>query len=91
MGRALKSDMLGALAEDHFNDVLSNSAAIITASIAFNTTAWWLDPVGAIGISLLIIYRWGGVMAEQVRKIIGYTAPPEYIQKVGCDCDWLSQ
>lgn len=34
----LKSDMLDALAEDHINDVLSNSAAIITAAIAFNTT-----------------------------------------------------
>ena len=30
--------MLDALAEDHINDVLSNSAAIITAAIAFNTT-----------------------------------------------------
>ena len=34
----LKSDMLDALAEDHFNDVISNSAAIVTAAIAYNTT-----------------------------------------------------
>ena len=34
----LKSDMLDALAEDHFNDVLSNSAAMITAAIAYNTS-----------------------------------------------------
>ena len=34
----LKSDMLDALAEDHFNDVISNSAAIVTAAIAFNTS-----------------------------------------------------
>lgn len=33
----LKSDMLDALAEDHINDVISNSAAIITAAIAYNT------------------------------------------------------
>lgn len=77
-----RSDMLGALAEDHFNDVISNSAAIATASIAFNTTAWWLDPIGAIVISVVIIGRWGGIMSEQVRKIVGHTAPPEYIQQV---------
>ena len=39
---SLKSDMLEALAEDHINDVLSNSAAIITAAIAFNTTVSYI-------------------------------------------------
>jgi divalent metal cation (Fe/Co/Zn/Cd) transporter len=33
---AVKSDSLEALAEDHLNDVMSNMAAIITASLAFN-------------------------------------------------------
>jgi divalent metal cation (Fe/Co/Zn/Cd) transporter len=79
---ALSSDTVAALAEDHFNDVLSNSAAIITASIAFNTIAWWVDPVGAILISLVIIYRWGEIIHEQVKKIVGHTAPPEFIQQV---------
>ena len=82
ISKKFKSDMLGALAEDHFNDVMSNSAAIATASIAFNTTAWWLDPIGAIVISLVIIGRWCGIMNEQIRKIVGHTAPPEFIQQV---------
>ncbi len=82
VGRRLKSDMIHALAEDHFNDVLSNSAAIITASVAYNTTAWWVDPIGAIVISLLIIGRWGSIMNEQIKKIVGFTAPPEYIEHV---------
>ena len=34
-----KSDMLGALAEDHLNDVFSNVAAMITMSISQNTIA----------------------------------------------------
>jgi divalent metal cation (Fe/Co/Zn/Cd) transporter len=37
----LKSDMLEALAEDHFNDVISNSVAIVTAAIAFHYKAVW--------------------------------------------------
>lgn len=33
---SVKSDSLEALAEDHLNDVMSNIAAIITVSIAYN-------------------------------------------------------
>jgi len=79
----LNSDMLGALAEDHFNDVISNSVAIATAAVAFNVkSVWWLDPAGAILISVVIICRWFGIMMEQVRKIVGHTAPPEFIEQV---------
>lgn len=78
----VRSDSLAALAEDHLNDVVSNIAAIATAAIAFNTTAWYIDPIGAILISFVIIGRWLGVMAEQVRKVVGYTASPEFIAMV---------
>ena len=37
---------VAALAEDHFNDVISNSTAIATVLIAFHTVAWWVDPSG---------------------------------------------
>jgi divalent metal cation (Fe/Co/Zn/Cd) transporter len=41
-----------------------------------------VDPLGAILISLVIIYRWGNIMSEQVKKIVGHTAPPDFIIKV---------
>jgi hypothetical protein len=37
-----KNDMLEALAEDHFNDVISNFGAVVTAAIAFETSAWYI-------------------------------------------------
>jgi divalent metal cation (Fe/Co/Zn/Cd) transporter len=77
-----KNDMLEALAEDHFNDVISNFGAVVTAAIAFETSAWWVDPGGAILISVIIIFRWAGIMTDQVRKIVGHTAPPHFIVKV---------
>jgi len=41
------SDSIAALAEDHYNDVLSNVAAIVTASIAAHIRKWWwVDPAG---------------------------------------------
>ena len=133
---SLSLDCTAALAEDHFNDVLSNTAALITASIAFHTPYWWMDPLGkreklfvvvylylshcyffssrfvlvnvacvfpswsvffsflffvsspyfhitgAILISLVIIYRWVDIINEQVKKIVGHTAPQDYIEKV---------
>lgn len=79
----LKSDILQALAEDHLNDVFSNLAAVCTASIAFYLPfLWWTDPLGAILISVAIIYRWIHIMYDQVKKITGHSAPEEFIEKV---------
>jgi len=44
---------VAALAEDHFNDVISNSTAIATVLIAFHTVAWWVDPSGEEVLSTL--------------------------------------
>lgn len=81
--KILESDILEALAEDHINDVFSNLAAIVTLLIAANVSyLWWFDPTGAILISLVIIYRWMGIVWEQVKKIVGHTAPQEFIDQV---------
>jgi len=78
----MKSDQLSALAEDHLNDVMSNAGALVTLAIALHTPAWWTDPVGAILISVVIIYRWLDVMNEQIKKVVGHTAPESFIRSV---------
>jgi len=82
----LSSDMLDALAEDHLNDVMSNSVAVITLAIAaevdHDPNLWWVDASGAILISSVIVIRWWNVGMEQVNKLIGLTAPPEFIEQV---------
>jgi divalent metal cation (Fe/Co/Zn/Cd) transporter len=79
----INSDILTALAEDHLNDVLSNSTAILTASLAlYYPHYWYIDQLGAILISGIIISRWVDVITDQVKKIVGYTATPEFIQEV---------
>eukprot|EP01040_Poterioochromonas_malhamensis_P012326 gene12326-13477_t len=82
LNKSIGSDSVAALAEDHLNDVFSNIGAVATAAIAYNTVAWWLDPVGAIMISLVIIYRWLEIINEQVKKIVGHAAPREFIQQI---------
>mmetsp|Transcript_25344 Transcript_25344/g.37371 ORF Transcript_25344/g.37371 Transcript_25344/m.37371 type:complete len:370 (+) Transcript_25344:105-1214(+) len=79
----LSSDTLDALAEDHLNDVMSNTMAILTAYISIQyPLRWWIDPVGAIAISAVIIYRWHDVIMDQVKKIVGHTAPDEFINSM---------
>jgi len=82
----LTSDMLDALAEDHLNDVMSNTMAIATLAVAaevdHDPNLWWVDAAGAILISSVIVVRWWNVGAEQVHKLVGLTAPPEFIEQI---------
>ena len=74
---------LEALAEDHLNDVWSNTGAVITGAIAgTHPVVWWLDPTGGIVISVVIILRWLHLSWEQVKQVTGHTAPPEFIELV---------
>jgi divalent metal cation (Fe/Co/Zn/Cd) transporter len=58
-----------ALAEDHLNDIISNAAAVATAVLATAVAdGWWIDPAGAIVISLYIVCRWVGIAQVQVRR-----------------------
>ena len=45
-----------------------------------------IDPVGAIFISLYIIFCWLKQLREQVRNLSGYAAEPEFLQKI----TWLT-
>lgn len=72
-----------ALAEDHLNDIMSNLVAIFGVAIASQVPkVWWLDPAGAVVISLYIIYSWIRISKGQVDKILGKTAPPEFIEQL---------
>lgn len=60
-------DSMDALAEDHINDVMSNAVALVTGLIAYWYKNWWIDPSGAILISVIIIYRWYDIILDQVK------------------------
>lgn len=78
-----RSDSMAALAEDHLNDVISVAGALVTAVIASHwKSEWWVDPVGAIVISVWIIWRWVSLTYSQVKKIVGYSAPPEFVKQI---------
>lgn len=45
------------LAQDHRNDILVNSTGIVFGLIA-KYYAWWVDPIGAILIAMIILRSW---------------------------------
>lgn len=61
-----------ALAEDHINDVASNLGAMLAAGIVkFWPAGWWVDPVAAIAIALVILARWTVITHTQVGLLAG--------------------
>ena len=75
-----RADTLSALKDDHFTDVLANSAALLAG--LFAARAWWADPAAAILLSLYSIAVWSRVFKGQVEKIVGKGADAETMSKL---------
>lgn len=79
--RNMKSPTIQALAQDHRNDVVSNSSALIFGFLGYKV--WkYCDPIGAILIAIYIIVNWFITANEQIKMITGYTASPDVINKL---------
>lgn len=74
---------LEALAQDHWNDALSNAvAAVALVAVLFSRDLWFVDPIGAIIISLYIIYSWYETGKEQIEQLTGKSAPDDLIDEL---------
>lgn len=51
-------------------------------SIVGDRFVWYLDPIGAICIALLILFSWIANAFEQVWLLVGKSAPKEFVSKV---------
>jgi len=77
------NDTVKAIAQDNYNDVLSNIVALVAPSLVVIGYNFWIaDPLAGVGISVYIIYNWFVTGYEQVEKIVGKRADPEFLQKV---------
>ncbi len=66
---------------DHRNDIVVNLFGLIM-SIVGDRFVWYLDPIGAILIALLILFSWVSNAFEQVWLLVGKSAPREFISKL---------
>lgn len=68
-----------ALAQDHRNDVVSNTGALACGVIGYRL--WkYADPLGAILISVYIILSWYHTGKEQIKLLTGHTAQPDFLK-----------
>lgn len=66
---------------DHRNDIIVNAFGL-AMSIVGSRVVWYLDPLGAILIGLLILVSWAANAFEQIWLLVGKGAPKEYISKL---------
>ncbi|DAZ94495.1 TPA: hypothetical protein N0F65_003429 [Lagenidium giganteum] len=76
-----------AILTDNRNDAISNAFAIAAyIAAAMKPELWWLDAGGAIFIFLFIIGSWAKLAHEQVLKLVGICAEPEFIDQMKQVC-----
>mmetsp|Transcript_10150 Transcript_10150/g.20967 ORF Transcript_10150/g.20967 Transcript_10150/m.20967 type:complete len:436 (-) Transcript_10150:265-1572(-) len=79
----LADPTLEALAQDHWNDALSNTIAAVALLFALRSPSlWFLDPIGAILISIYIIHSWYLTGREQIEHLTGKAAPEDFIEEL---------
>ena len=59
--------------EDHRNDLFINGFGLLT-SVGGSKLKWWIDPMGAIILSVLISYLWLSTAYSEFQLLIGVTA-----------------
>ena len=67
--------------EDHRNDLLINGFGILT-SVGGSKLKWWIDPSGAIVLSVLISILWLRTAYSEFQLLIGVTADPQTLQLI---------
>ena len=65
--------------EDHRNDLYINSFGLLT-SVGGSKLKWWIDPMGAIVLSVLISYLWLSTAYGEFQLLIGVTADTQMQQ-----------
>lgn len=71
--------------QDHRNDVFINAFGVLT-SVGGSKVAWWIDPAGAIVLSLAIIVLWCRTAIAEFMLVVGIAASTETQQLITYIC-----
>lgn len=80
-----KYSQVNILWQDHRNDLLINGFGILT-SVGGAKLAWWIDPMGAIIISLIVSTNWLRTAFEEFLLLVGVVASVETQQLITYVC-----
>lgn len=59
--------------QDHHFDVVTNVIGLVAAVLG-DKFYWWIDPVGAILLSIYTITNWSGTVMENAGKKLGHSS-----------------
>ncbi|KAI8932871.1 hypothetical protein NX059_010352 [Plenodomus lindquistii] len=76
-----KYSQVRILWEDHRNDLFINGFGVLT-SVGGSKLKWWLDPMGAMILSCLIIFLWSRTAYSEFQLLIGVTADTAMLQHI---------
>jgi len=80
-----KYSQVRILWQDHRNDLLVNSFGMLT-SVGGSKLAWWLDPAGAIFLSIVISANWLRTAFTEFLLLVGVVAGVEIQQLITYVC-----
>ncbi|KAI0445437.1 cation efflux family-domain-containing protein [Xylaria telfairii] len=80
-----KYSQVDILWQDHRNDLLINGFGILT-SVGGSKLVWWIDPLGSIILSLIIICIWTHTAFQEFKLLVGVAASVETQQLITYVC-----
>ena len=80
--RTSKSGSVQALAQDAASDVIFNFFSIVFPLLGFYLDVWWLDPLGAVLISVYILVSWTRTSSEHIGNLAGRAAAASDVESV---------
>lgn len=72
-----KSSSVQALAQDAMTDIIFNSISLIMPATGYALDIWWLDPAGALLLSIYVIASWSMTAFEHIENLAGAVADPK--------------
>ncbi|OAA53768.1 cation diffusion facilitator [Niveomyces insectorum RCEF 264] len=72
--RLVKNSSVQALAADAATDVIFNAGSIAFPIVGFYARIWWLDALGGLLLSMVVIFNWSRTSIEHIKHLSGSSA-----------------
>ncbi|KAI1176874.1 hypothetical protein F4777DRAFT_544660 [Nemania sp. FL0916] len=72
--RFVKNSSVQALASDAMTDVIFNTGSILFPIVGFYLQIWWLDALGGLLLSMVVIKNWSETSLQHIKNLSGFSA-----------------
>lgn len=72
--RLIKNSSVQALADDAVTDIIFNAGSIAFPIVGYYADIWWLDALGGLLLSLVVIFNWSHSASEHIKNLCGFSA-----------------